>query len=360
MINRGRFRLFAGSSAAYSARTLDLIARCTVIDMLGLLTLDFDKLYRWQLRPQDFGEDDFAKLKNSGITIFHPAVGYDENPYENCLRDMAGWRSFIARHDRYFVRVESPADLNRAKACGKIGILVGEQNSAHFRSLQDVDRFYHLGQRVSQLTGNVRNRIGSGASEPHDHGLTEFGAGIVGRMNRLGMAVDVSHCGDRTTLDAFEASVKPVLVTHSNCRSLANHPRCKTDEAIRKMAQTGGVMGITLIRFFVRTGGTVTLEDALDHIDRVARLVGVEHAGIGTDVDLEGRNKLSPKTWQALQITRQADLDGIQYSSKIYDITEGLVRRGYSDGCIELILGGNFQRALSEIWAAQPPRPAAA
>src|SRR5205814_1445923 len=107
----------------------------------------------------------------------------------------------------------------------------------------------------------------------------------------VGMAIDVSHCADRTTLEAIEASKKPVLVTHSNCRALvSNSARCKTDEAIRKLAARGGVMGVTMIRSFVRTGGPTTMEDVLDHIDHIARLVGVEHVGLGTDVDLDGRD----------------------------------------------------------------------
>ncbi len=158
-------------------------------------------------------------------------------------------------------------------------------------------------------------------------------------MNSVGMVVDISHCADRTTLDAIEASRKPVLITHSNCRALVpNSSRCKTDEAIRKAAAKGGVMGFTMIRFFVRSGGSATIENVLDHIDHLSRLTGVEHAGIGTDVDLVGRGHTT-------------DLDGIRYAKKIFDLTEGLVRRKYGREHIELILGGNFRRALSEIWA---------
>jgi membrane dipeptidase len=156
--------------------------------------------------------------------------------------------------------------------------------------------------------------------------------------------VDVSHCSDRTTLDAIEASKKPVLITHANCRALVpNSARCKTDTAIQRAASKGGVIGVTMVRYFVRPGGSATIEDVLDHIDHVVRLVGVEHIGLGSDVDLAGRDGVHPK--------RKNDLDGIDYSKKIYDLTEGLLRRKYSSRDIQLILGGNFQRALSSIWA---------
>jgi membrane dipeptidase len=176
--------------------------------------------------------------------------------------------------------------------------------------------------------------------------LSEFGEAIVQRMNKAGMAIDISHCGSRTSLDAIEASRKPILVTHSNCRALVpNSARCKTDEIIKRMAANGGVMGVTMVRIFVRAGGPATIEDVLDHIDHVVKLAGIEHVGIGSDVDLDGRD-------QSVHSSRKLDLDGIDYAKKIYDLTERLVRRNYSNQNIELVLGGNFKRALSEIWVA--------
>jgi membrane dipeptidase len=341
MINRGRFALFAKGVPEYSARAVDLVQRTTVIDMLGLLTLDYRKMSAWQEEPERFGAADFQRLKNSGITVFYPAVGYTAGDiYTETRRDILGWDSFLTAHPQEFLRVDGVADFERAKTLGKIGILIGQQNSVHFRTLADVDGFYQLGQRVSQLT-YTGNRIGGGSSDAHDAGLSQYGAQVVERMNQLGMAIDISHCGDRTTMDAIVASRQPVLVTHSNCRALVPAARCKTDEAIRAMASKGGVMGITMVRGFVRADGPATMENVLDHIDHVVALSGVEHVGVGSDVDLDGRDVHS---------IRRYDLDGIDYAKKIYDLTEGLVRRGYSNGNIELILGGNFQRALAEAW----------
>jgi membrane dipeptidase len=350
-IQRGCFSLFAQSplapsQAAYSTLVLDLVQRSTVIDMLGLLTLNFTKLSSWEAQPSCFAPADFKKLRASGITIFHPAVGFtDGDVYASSLRDITGWNNFIAAHNNEFLRIDCPADLERAKATGRLGIVIGQQNSRHFRTVDDVDCFYRLGQRVSQLTYDD-NAIGGGSTDPRDVGLTAYGAQIVDRMNTLGMAVDISHCSDRTTLDALHASQKPVLVTHSNCRALVPvSARCKTDEAIRLLAAKGGVIGITMVRGFVQASGPATIEDVLDHIDHVAKLAGVEHVGIGSDVDLDGRDAhIRPK--------KRFDLDGVDYSRKIFDLTEGLIRRGYSAENIELILGGNFQRALSAIWTS--------
>ena len=347
LIQRGRFCLFAASEVAYSRSTLDLIQRSTVIDMLGLLTLDYSKLCSWETEPGCFAPRDFQKLKASGITIFHPAVGFTGgDPYATSMRDITGWNKFISSHAGEFLRVDCAADFDLAKAGGKIGIMIGQQNSRHFRTVDDVDNFYRLGQRVSQLTYDD-NEIGGGSTDPRDPGLTEYGARIIARMNAVGMAVDVSHCSDRTTLDALSVSRTPALVTHSNCRALVpGSARCKTDEALRLLASKGGVIGITMVRKFVQASGSATIENVLDHIDHVAQLVGVEHVGIGSDVDLDGRDARN-------RPRKRFDLDGIDYSKKIFDLTEGLFRRKYSSADIALILGGNFQRALETIWSPE-------
>ena len=344
MINRGRFSLFARSNSEYSARAVDLVHRSTVIDMLGLLTLDYRKMSTWQSQPSRFQPTDYKRLIEAGITVFHPAVGYVSGDiYQESWRDISGWNSVLKGHPKEFLRIDHSGDFAQAKVLGKIGILLGQQNSEHFRTVDDVDRFYALGQRVSQLTYNT-NRIGGGSPDPRNPGLTPYGVKVVERMNRLGMAIDVSHCGVKTTWDAIELSRKPVLVTHSNCRALVpGSLRCKSDDTIRRMAAKSGVIGITMVRGFVRASGSVTIEDVLNHIDHVVKLVGVEHVGIGSDVDLDGRDASAVRRW---------DLDGIDYATKIYDLAEGLVRRKYSDPDIQLILGANFERALSQIWAS--------
>ena len=184
--------------------------------------------------------------------------------------------------------MDKAADLDRAKAAGKFAVIMGIQNSDHFRKPEDVKTFYQLGQRCSQLTYNSQNFIGTGGTDRVDGGVSDFGASIIAAMNEIGMLVDVSHCGDRTTLDAIELSKQPIAITHSNCRALNNHPRLKTDEAITKLAAKGGVMGITGVRNFVRDREPTTIEHIVDHIDHVVKLVGIEHVGIGSDSDLNG------------------------------------------------------------------------
>jgi membrane dipeptidase len=142
-------------------------------------------------------------------------------------------------------------------------------------------------------------------------------------MNRAGMAVDVSHCSERTTLGAFAASTKPVLITHSNCRALVGHPRCKSDAVLRAMAAQGGVMGITAVRAFVRQP-EASLDDLLDHFDHVARVAGPEHVGLGSDVDVDARDPRSGRVRPAYAI------EGMNPARRTFEVVEGLLRRGWT------------------------------
>ena len=359
--NFGRYLLFAGTDKAYSARAVELVQRANVIDMLAPLWISPKTTVKMLGNPENFKAEDYAPYKQSGINVFHIAIGTGgPDVYLESLKFLSGYNSFLARHDQWFERIDTPARLDGIKASGKVGLILGIQNSEHFRKEDDVDYFYGLGQRVSQLTYNARTLIGNGSTERRDEGLSDFGVAIVERMNKVGMAVDVSHCGDKTTLDAFEVSKKPVLITHSNCRALnPNHPRCKTDEAIKAMAAKGGVMGITEVRMFVSPKEPTGVDAMLDHFDYVAKLVGVEHVGVGSDIDLLGYDALSPEETKQLRSGYKSsygfrdknDIDGYTFAKRPFDLAEGLIRRGYSNPDIELILGGNFSRVLKEIWS---------
>ena len=354
----GRVRLF-GADRAYSTRAVDLVKRSTVIDMLSPFSLSAVKWRGWVTKPETFTAADLREFRDSGINAFHIAVGLGgPEAYLNTLKYVSGWNSFLAFHDDSLKRIQTTSDIMRAKAAGKVGVIVGIQNSEHFRTPADVTEFYQLGQRVSQLTYNARNLIGNGSTERHDEGISDFGATVIARMNEVGMAVDASHCGDRTTLDAFELSKKPVLLTHSNCRAISGHVRSKTDEAIRKCAAQGGVMGITGVRMFVKGDEPTTVEHYLDHFDHVRKLVGPEFIGVGSDIDLHGYDAMPEPERKALHANYKSvykfrdkdDIEGIDHPRRMYDVAEGLIRRGYSDRDIEGILGGNFLRVLKIVW----------
>ncbi|MFI5244324.1 MAG: dipeptidase [Gemmatimonadales bacterium] len=368
-ILRNRYRLFAASPIEYSARAIRLVERTVVIDMLNQFRFaDYaehpPKSELWLRTPRSFTAADFQQYRTSGIRVF--ALGQSAGSYESGVRFYADWNGFIAGYTDWFTRIESADDFERLKKSNKVGIMLTFQNADHFRTPDDVATFHTLGQRVSQLTYNATNKLGSGFLADTDAGLTPFGAEIVARMNAVGMAVDLSHSGDRTTLDGIAATKKPAIFSHAACRALVpGHLRCKTDEMIAAMAKTGGVMGIPLIRFMIKIDEPVTIENVLDHFDHVAKLAGVEHVGVGGDLDLMGNPNPVNAADGSGRPTNQHNFDryhvhedtdgritirGLDHPKRIYDLTEGLIRRKYSDANIEAILGGNWQRALTEIW----------
>lgn len=357
-LNLGNHAVFAaatGSQRTYSTRAVDLVKRATVIDMLAPLTIaDDDKIL-----PKPLTEKMRADFMRSGVTAMHTAVGIGgPTAAEDTAGWIAAWSGFCGRNADTFSLVGTVADIDKAKAQGKIAVIMGCQNSDHFRKPQDVKNFYLAGQRVSQLTYNSQNLIGSGCTDRVDGGVSEFGAGIIKTMNEVGMLVDTSHCGDRTTIDAVALSTKPIAITHANCRAISGHPRAKPDEAIKALGAKGGVMGISDVRMFVSAKEPTKIDDIIDHVDHVAKLIGVEHIGIGSDMDLYGYDSLSPEQTKILQsyyngkygFRAKSDVDDTSHPQRIYDVTEGLIRRGYSDANIIAILGGNFHRLLSGIW----------
>ncbi len=215
MLNQSWFQLFAESATKYSTRAIDLVQKSTILDMLNPFTLigvlaplKGDKRPTWFRNPETFTLPDFQRFKESRIDVMNVAVGtVGPNAYDQVTSFIGHWNGFIAHHTDKLMRVDDAQSIDAAKSAGKIGIIIGLQNSEHFRTPDDVDLFYQLGQRISLLTYNSRNLIGNGSTERHDEGISDFGISIIERMNKVGMAVDTAHCGDRTTLEAFQFRV---------------------------------------------------------------------------------------------------------------------------------------------------------
>jgi membrane dipeptidase len=352
MINIGRYAMAGAQQRTYSARAVGLIERSLVIDMLFVPRID--------LTPGGYSralsEQEIADFRASGITGMHNSTGV--NTRDEALTFLASQTGLAGRQPDLFTQVRKAADLDRAKSERRIGMIMGFQNASPFSAPADVVFFHELGLRCAQLTYNNQNLIGSGSTDRVDGGVSTFGEGIIRAMNQAGMLVDVSHCGDRTTLDGIALSAGPIAVTHSNCRALNEHPRNKTDEAIRALAAKGGVMGITGVRNFVRNREPTNVGHIVDHIEHVARLAGIEHVGIGSDADLNGYDDMPPDQYRQLKAAYAAsyafrdriDTDGFDHPRKIYDLTEELIRRRHNDADIALILGGNFRRLLGAVW----------
>ncbi|USI77784.1 MULTISPECIES: dipeptidase [unclassified Sphingopyxis] len=331
-----------------------MVERHIVVDMLAPLRLDFSvNPWDWTLT-----EEERKAFRAGGVDVLHSALPVSgPNAHAEGLRYFAGWSGFLARHSDLFLLATDIPAMERARRDGRIAVVLGVQDSEHFRSADDVATFYALGQRCSQLTYNRQNLIGAGSTERVDGGVTDFGVKIIAAMNQAGMLIDVSHCGDRTTLDAIEMSDGPIAITHSNCRSLNDNPRLKTDEAIRKLAAKGGVIGMTGMRNFVRSREPTNVMHIVDHIDHVRKLVGIEHVGVGSDIDLHGYDDMPPAMNAALRTSYKSsmafrermDTDGFDHPRRMFDLVEALVVRGYSDEEIEAVIGGNFHRLLAAV-----------
>ena len=354
-LNRNAYAVVPGGKT-YSKRAVDLMRRSLVIDMLAPLKIEVTP----EFYAAPLSDKDARDFLSSGITGFHHAFGIGgPTAREQALSYFAIWGNFVARNGHVFVGVDKVADLVRAKRDGKCAVIMGLQNADHFLRPADVKEFYQIGQRCAQLTYNSQNRIGSGSTERVDGGVSDFGVAIIKAMNDVGMLIDVSHSGDRTTLDAIALSPKPIAITHSNCRALVpGHPRVKTDEAIRALAAKGGVMGISGVRNFVSRTDPTTIANIADHIDHVVKLVGIDHVGIGSDSDLNGYDDTSAEMQKALRAAYKdsyafrdkIDVDGFDHPQQMFDLTEELIRRRYSDAYIVAVLGGYFQRLLTATW----------
>ena len=188
------------------------------------------------------------------------------------------------------------------------------------------------------LCHNGNNDI-CGSARYNDEGLgvSEFGAQVIREMNRVGMMVDISHAGEQTFYDALDISQKPIVASHSSARALCNHPRNLTDDQLRALAMKGGVAQVTLYHGFLRENGTATIQDAIQHLNHMVKVMGIEHVGIGTDFDGDGG------------ITGCAD------ASEVINLTRRLRAEGFSEQDIEKLWGGNFLRVMRIVQKAANP-----
>jgi membrane dipeptidase len=360
---RKSYRVIAQSAQEYPERVVRLVRESLVIDLLNQFLYRTDQAElqeKWLTQPGAFTAADFRRFQSTGVSVIN--FGYGVEDFADAQQLFAKWNSFIAEYPQWLMRINSAADLAKAKEQSKFGIIFGLQSSDQFGTVDDVNRCFGYGQRISQLSFNFRSRVADGAFEPYDGGVSEFGGKVIDRMNAIGMAVDLAHASDKTKIDAIARSKAPVILSHGNCRVLnPKSLRASTDDAIRKLANKGGVMGITDIAFMVKGSEPVSIEDVIDHYDHVRDLVGIEHVGVGSDAGIESNDLGSPALLK--EMLAKADpryhvhgeheiVAGLGGTTRMYELTAGLVRRGYTDEHVRLVLGGNWARVLKEIWPA--------
>ena len=337
------------------------------IEALPADTLIIDDLAGFNPNPA-LPDHGFAMVRESGVTIVGPTIGsvVPSESYESSLEGLSRLAGRVNQYADRMMIIRNYSDIDVAKRQKKLGVLINFQNSTAIGTdLKRLDLFYGLGVRQIQLTFNWRNWVGDGCTERTQAGLSYFGVDMVGKMNELGMIVDVGHTGYQTTLDAIEVSKKPIVFSHTNCKALCDNPRCKTDDQIKALAGKGGVMGISNFNWFVSDKPRSTLDDLLNHFDHVIKLVGPDHVGMGSDSGLPGdrykegdpewiehRRIYDEREWKMLKGRWPPFIDEVNDEYRYRTIARGLQKRGHSTAVIEKVLGLNFQRVYKEILKA--------
>jgi len=374
MISR---RGFIASAAALAVRPNTLLAE---VDPRALpaslkwpgyddaLVVDFlasPGYFNYPLNPP-LDEEMIANAVESGITAVNLTVS--AGGFEGTVERIAGWMGRMERYPDAFLQVRNVAQLLEAKRRGRLGIVLGFQDTTPFEGgLDHIETFAGLGVKVTQLTYNVSNLVGDGCLEAANGGLTRYGRSVVERMNDLGMIVDLSHCGQKTTADGIAASREPVAITHSGCNAVARHPRSKDDAELRALANGGGVIGIYLMPFL--TPGRVPLRaDVLDHIEHAINVCGEDHVGIGSDLSttpIDGsdeywarhRDFVAGRIRSGIAAPNEDPeilftVEDLNSHRRMELIADGLESRGHPGARIEKVLGGNWVRLFDEIWTA--------
>lgn len=310
--------------------------------------------------------------KQSGVTA---ACGtYSGSPklsqsFESAFRKIANAHAIVNSLRDNMLIVLKAADIERAHAEGKRGVIIDFQNANPLGD--DLDRigyFHGLGLRMVQLTYNLRNLAGDGCTETYKSGLTWFGREVVQRLNEYNIIVDVSHCTEQVGRDAMEISTAPVIVSHATSAAIASHDRGKTDEFAREIANQGGYFGVVTLPGFIRETPGATLDDVVRHIVHLVNVCGIDHVGIGTDKAGPGPGTSSmvkyPEGMRAglpgdfnwggfrteeHRIGPEYDIEGFASFGDWPNITVALAAAGFNEQELRKLLGLNYLRVFRDI-----------
>jgi membrane dipeptidase len=309
------------------------------------------------LNVSNFSPAVFAAMQRGGVTAANCTCCIWED-FEGTMRQVAQWKTWLAEHADVLTQVHDVDDIRRAKREGRVGIVLGWQNSSGFDDhLPYVPLFAELGLRVVQLTYNTANSVGCGCYETRDGGLTDFGRELVDALNRAGILIDLSHVGARTARDAIEASARPVAYTHTLPAAQRAHPRNKSDEDLRFIADHDGFIGLTFFPPLLRRGPDSTIDDYLDAAEHVMDLVGETRVGIGTDFT-EGHPEaffdyITHDKGDGRKLVDFGEItfaEGLQSVGDLPNLTLAMQRRGWREERIRGFLGENWLGFLEGVW----------
>jgi membrane dipeptidase len=291
--------------------------------------------------------------RSAGIDYLSINVGYDPVPWGTTIRAIADYTKGIeARGD--MILCSTMSQVLAAWRAGQMALTFDIEGMGSLNGdVSMVQLYYRLGVRQMLIAYNLNNDAGGGCHD-QDNGLTDFGRAVVREMNRVGMVVDCAHSGIKSGLEAMKLSAKPCIFSHANARALHDHERNITDEQIKAVAATGGVVGVNGYSPFLGDG-PATVESMVAHIDYIAKLVGPDHVGIGLDCDpsLNGPEldqATSAKYWPARQYPASVNGDFLP-PSVLPRVSRQLRSMGYKESSIRAIMSDNFMRVASQVWA---------
>ncbi|MBS9404748.1 dipeptidase [Halomonas sp. TRM85114] len=297
-------------------------------------------------------------MQRGGLTAANCTVSVWEG-FQATVDNIVKSSALMAECNDLVRPVRTTADISRAKEEGKTGIIFGFQNAHAFEDqIGYVEIFKQLGVGIVQLCYNTQNLVGTGCYE-RDGGLSGFGREIVAEMNRVGIMCDLSHVGSRTSEEVILASTKPVCYSHCLPSGLKEHPRNKSDEELRFIADHGGFVGVTMFTPFLRAGTDATIDDYVEAIGYVMNIVGEDAIGIGTDFTQgHGQDFFEWLTHDKGYARRLTDFgkiinpEGIRTVGEFPNLTEALLRHGFSEPQVRKIMGENWVRILKEVWSS--------
>lgn len=310
-----------------------------------------------------FSRDIFESLRRGRIGCVTNTLGFWEGAVAS-MDSIVRWRDMAAKDADVFGIATTAADIERLVAEDKVAVIMGFQNTNNLEGrIGYVELFADMGVRVMQLTYNNQNELGSSCYEANDNGLARFGKEVVREMNRAGVLIDLSHVGDRTTLDAVKHSQKPVAITHANPDSLFPHKRNKSDAVLHALRDNGGVIGCAAYRNIAGDYYCKTVDNWCELVKKTVDIVGIDHVGIGTDRSHNTTQKdldwMRMGTWtrgvdygagSAATPGKVARPEWFQEVHQLGDVHEGLVRTGFTPEEVDKITHGNWLRVYRDVF----------
>jgi microsomal dipeptidase-like Zn-dependent dipeptidase len=295
----------------------------------------------------------FKQMRDGGLDAVHTTICYHEN-FRETVDSLINWNRNFERYPNLIMPGRTAADIDIARSTGRTAVFFGLQNCSPIEdNIGLVEIMHTLGVRMMQLSYNNQSLLCSGCYEREDTGITRMGAEVIREMNRIGIAIDMSHSGERSTLEAIEASERPIVVTHSNPSVWHPVQRNKSDRVIRALIESGGMIGLSLYPHHLRDGIECTLRSFSEMAARLAEDIGAEHIGIGSDLCQD-----QPDTaveWMRYGRWKKRD-DSIEHvlfppqpkwfqnNSDFPKLRAGLSAAGFSSQEIDGILGENWYR----------------